>query len=64
MQEYAPRVPASGLVSLGECPASRVEDRGKHSNVRLKMIIVISTHIHNHALFCLADKHWSHIYDA
>jgi hypothetical protein len=58
MQEYAPRVPVSGLASLGECPA---QGCGKHSNVRLKMLIVISTHIHSRALFCLADKHWSHI---
>jgi hypothetical protein len=54
MQENAPHFSALGLVSLG---ASRVQDCGKHSNVRLKMIIIIiSTHTHSRALSCLADK--------
>ena len=41
MQEYAPRLSALGMVCLGGCPASRVEDRVKHSNVRLKIITSI-----------------------
>jgi hypothetical protein len=50
MQESAPCLSASSLVRLGECPASRVEDCGKHSNVRLKMIIISLTHIHKNAI--------------
>jgi hypothetical protein len=43
MQEYAPRLSALGMVHvcLGGCPSSRVEDRVKRSNVRLKMITSI-----------------------
>jgi hypothetical protein len=56
MQESAPCLSASSLVRLGECPASRVEDCGKHSNVRLKMIIISLTHIHRNAIFYLFDR--------
>jgi hypothetical protein len=47
MQESAPHFSASGLVRLGGCPAVRVEDYGKHSNVRLK-IIFLYRHIYSY----------------